>query len=364
MPFIDKSTLTYPATNSFPVRKWLDPLRDPVSGVGGDFRQFQIFDIWINDLADRAWIMVDRTVNSGTWVQMGAAGGTGILTITGDSGGAVGPDGANNINILGGTNVTIAGNAGLNTLTVTLGGAVSTSFPTDAGIAIPAAGVLNILGAGGTTTSGAGNTVTVTSGPTVSTSFTTDAGVAIPAANNVNVFGGTGISTAGAGDTITINAAATVPLTFAADAGTAQAAANIITFAGAGSTTTSAAGSTVTINSTGGGLSWNLIGVVGPTAMTVDMGYITNVASPSVCGLDLPAVSAFGSVLEIVGYNTGGWAINQIAGQQIVGLGSSTTLGATGTLSSSEAVATVRMVCVVANTIWKIIGSTGNLIFT
>lgn len=364
MPFIDKSTLTYPATNSFPVRKWLDPLRDPVSGVNGDFRQFQIFDVWINDLADRAWIMVDRTVDSGTWVQMGAGGGSGILTITGSSGGAIGPDGANNINLLGGTNVTVVGNAGLNTLTVTLGGAVASSFPTDAGIAIPAAGVLNILGAGGTTTSGAGNTVTVTSGPTVSTSFTTDAGVAVPAANNVNVFGGTGIATAGAGDTITINADATVPLTFAADAGTAQAAANTINFIGAGSTTTSAAGDTVTILSSGGGISWNEITVVGPTGMSVDNGYVANIASPSRVELTLPLTSAFGSVIEIVGKGTGGWQINQNAGQSIIEVSVSTTVGVAGTIQSSEAGGSIRIVCITADTVWRVIASTGNHIIT
>lgn len=46
-------------------------------------------------------------------------GGSGfIATLTGDSGGAVGPDGSNNINILGSGSVTITGNAGTNTLTI------------------------------------------------------------------------------------------------------------------------------------------------------------------------------------------------------------------------------------------------------
>ncbi len=367
MPFIDRSTLTYPATNSFPVRKWLDPLRDPVSGVSGDFRQFQIFDIWINDLADRAWIMVDRTATSGTWVQMGAGGGTGILTVTGDSGGAVGPDGANNINLLGGTNVTVAGNAGLNTLTVTLGGAIASSFPTMAGTAIPAAGALTITGTGGITTSGAGSTVTITAGATVPTTFTEDAGSATPAANNLNILGAAGITTSGAGSTVTITAGATIPTTFTADAGSATPAANNLNILGAGSTTTSGAGSTITINSTGGGLSWNLITVVGPTAMTVNMGYIADVASPSVCLFNLPVAPAFGSIIKIGGINTGGWSIIQtLATQQIISMTSSTTLGATGILTSSEPGSTLEIVCVQAapNQIWKILSNNGNLIFT
>lgn len=41
-----------------------------------------------------------------------------IETLTGDSGGAVGADGANNVNIVGGDTTTISGNPGTNTLTV------------------------------------------------------------------------------------------------------------------------------------------------------------------------------------------------------------------------------------------------------
>ena len=46
---------------------------------------------------------------------------------------------------------------------VSLVGTVATSYPTDAGTAIPAAGVLNIVGGPGITTSGVGNTVTINS---------------------------------------------------------------------------------------------------------------------------------------------------------------------------------------------------------
>lgn len=46
-----------------------------------------------------------------------SAGGD-VETLTGDTGGAVGPDGAFNINIVGGTGISVAGTPGTNTLTI------------------------------------------------------------------------------------------------------------------------------------------------------------------------------------------------------------------------------------------------------
>jgi len=87
-----------------------------------------------------------------------------VETITGNTGGPVGPDGADNINIVGdGTTITIAGNSGTNTLTVSAVGSIPNSFVTDSGTATPIAGVLNIIGGKGMTISGASNTVTVAS---------------------------------------------------------------------------------------------------------------------------------------------------------------------------------------------------------
>jgi len=50
-------------------------------------------------------------------------GGTGVLTITGNSGGAVPADGSNNINIVGGGAISVTGSIPTNTLTIT------SSFP-------------------------------------------------------------------------------------------------------------------------------------------------------------------------------------------------------------------------------------------
>ena len=99
-------------------------------------------------------------------------GGTSIVqTVTGNSGGAVGPA-AGNINIIGdGTTATVVGNPGTNTLTISAiggGGGTLTVLAADTGSAAPAAGTINIItdnaaqGAGSSVLfSGAADTITL-----------------------------------------------------------------------------------------------------------------------------------------------------------------------------------------------------------
>ena len=105
---------------------------------------------------------------AGTFTPSTLPPGTIVETLTGNTGGPVGPDLLNNIDVVGdGTTITVAGNPGTNTLTISaLSSGGATSFPTDSGIATPAAGVLNIitnnaLSRAGSTVlfSGSGNTV-------------------------------------------------------------------------------------------------------------------------------------------------------------------------------------------------------------
>lgn len=86
-----------------------------------------------------------------------------VLTLTGNSGGAVGPDGLGNINVVGdGTTVTVAGNPGTDTLTISAGGSIADSYHADSGTAVPSGGILNIDGdSASITTSASGNTVVV-----------------------------------------------------------------------------------------------------------------------------------------------------------------------------------------------------------
>jgi len=75
--------------------------------------------------------------------------GSVVQTLKGNSGGPVGPDGTNNINVVGdGVGITVAGSSVTNTLTISLvgGGPVVEEFHTDNGdVAIPIAGVINII---------------------------------------------------------------------------------------------------------------------------------------------------------------------------------------------------------------------------
>lgn len=87
--------------------------------------------------------------------------------------------------------------------------AIPTSFVTDAGTAVPAANVLNVLGGTDITTSGAGNTVliTFTGASTVIETLTGNSGGAVsPTANNVNTIGSGSITVVGNPGTSTLTA--------------------------------------------------------------------------------------------------------------------------------------------------------------
>lgn len=112
-----------------------------------------------------------------------------------------------------------------------------------------------------------------------------------------------------------------------------------------------------TINAVGGGITWSVVTV--NATFAVNTGTIANKAGT--LAMALPATSAVGDVISITGINTAaGWQITQAAGQQIFFGTSSTTLGATGTITSTAIRDTLTMVCVVANTTYNVISSIGN----
>lgn len=119
--------------------------------------------------------------------------------------------------------------------------------------------------------------------------------------------------------------------------------------AGTNISITNAAGS-ITIASTGlAGFSWTT--VTGTTQLMVaNNGYIANNAG--LVTLTLPATSAVGDEIDIIGKGAGGWLVQCGAGQTIV-LGSSTT-SAAGSIASTQAKDCFYMICTVANLEWTI----------
>ena len=141
--------------------------------------------------------------------------GVGIQTITGNSGGPVGPDLSNNLNLLGSGQVVVTGNPGTNTLTISLGAGIATTYTANSGSATPALNNLNLLGAvvaAGTSpfsSSGAGSTITynVQRTQAIAASDATKIGLAVfdSTAFTVDANGFVSLSTTGIGRTITGN---------------------------------------------------------------------------------------------------------------------------------------------------------------
>jgi len=97
-------------------------------------------------------------------IQDGGGSSSDVSTLTGNIGGPVPPSAGGNINILGTAPLTVTGNPGTNTLTISGAGSIPLTFTEDSGLATPAANNLNVFGtaAQGIVTSGATDTVTIT----------------------------------------------------------------------------------------------------------------------------------------------------------------------------------------------------------
>lgn len=127
--------------------------------------------------------------------------------------------------------------------------------------------------------------------------------------------------------------------------------------AGVGVTILNGAGS-ITISATGGGFTWN--DVTGAAqVIAVGNGYVANRGGGNVA-FTLPAVAAFGDSFAIVGRQNG-WSVAQGAGQSIVLGALTSTPGAGGSISSTNAHDCVTLVCTVANTEFEVNAVVGNI---
>ncbi len=115
--------------------------------------------LWLDTSAATAFMWP----GSGNWISLGSGTTGAIVTLTGDSGGAISPVGGN-IDILGGAGVSVVGTAGTLTISLKGGGTAFDSFAPDAGTnpVVPSAlGLCTMAGtANQITTTGGLNTLT------------------------------------------------------------------------------------------------------------------------------------------------------------------------------------------------------------
>lgn len=124
--------MTSPSESSTPTGTGIPYLGIPQSNPGQnwyrhrdptvrDFKNYQVLDRWVNQNTTTVFILTSKAAGSATWVPMTGAS-AGLQSLTGDAGGAVGPDAFHNINIVGGPGIDVVGTPGTNTLTVLLNG--------------------------------------------------------------------------------------------------------------------------------------------------------------------------------------------------------------------------------------------------
>ncbi len=110
--------------------------------------------------------------------------------------------------------------------------------------------------------------------------------------------------------------------------------------------------------SSGDVLTWNIVST--NQTGTTNNGYVF-VSPGGALTISLPTTSAVGDEFIVALDGATSWQITQAAGQQIRISSATTTLGATGTLTSTAQGDSVTLVCRVANTLWTAIASIGNL---
>lgn len=163
MTSFTNTTRNYPTGADTPIRRVI-ATRDPTST---DNKNFVLGDEWLNKETQRWWKLSNLTATTAKWVPFSLNEEGAIETLTGDSGGAVGPDvDTGNVNLLGTAGqITVTGTPGTNTLTLALagGGTAIDSITPGSGIVVVAdgSGNINAPNGNGIATVGTLNTLTV-----------------------------------------------------------------------------------------------------------------------------------------------------------------------------------------------------------
>lgn len=108
------------------------------------------------------------------------------------------------------------------------------------------------------------------------------------------------------------------------------------------------------------GATMSVVEVTGTSqAMAINTSYVANNAG--LVTLTLPTTAAFGSIVRAVYKGAGGWKVAQNA-SEIIRFGPlATTTGTGGSIASSAAGDCVELMCIVADTEWRVLSSHGNL---
>lgn len=215
-----KQGTAYTGTNANQPPNWTFSDRDPNQY---DIQNVSLGDMWLNQNNEKVWVLVslagDMTSKGSlaTWTEFGVGGR--IDTLTGDTGGAVGPDVNANVNILSAVDgLSFDGNPGTNTITLnsTGSGIVQTLTGNTGGAVSPNMGNINIVGDDiGITIVGNPGTNTLTASLVAGSdaqSFPTDNNTAIPVlgvlninANNAAQHAGSSVSFSATSNTVLFN---------------------------------------------------------------------------------------------------------------------------------------------------------------
>lgn len=278
----------------------------------------------------------------------GDLAGTGTRMVTASSTGQL-----STATLATGTVTSVSGSGGTTGLTLT-GGPITTSGTLTLG------GTLAVAN-GGTNCASASitcfNNITgfTAAGTTGTTStnlvFSTSPTLITPALGTPTALVGTNITGTGASFTSGItNALASATTTVNVSSATAPTSGQVLT-------ATSGTAATWQTPS-GGGITWTE--VTGTTqAVAINSGYILNNAS--LVTATLPTTAAVGTVEYFAGKGAGLYKIAQNA-SQIIHFGVlNTTTGVGGSIAANQGYDSIQLVCIVANTEWVVINSSGTL---